>query len=113
MLPWMLLSAPVLAFFFAIDIVIPFLWICSAIGWGLRSVTGYHGDLYGGILGGHRPFELPVMLCLVLGLHVTPPAAPSRTVSPRHLVDPCLRDLLDAVPAPDPPLRLPAHGEAG
>lgn len=66
MLPWMLGHTPILAFFFAVDVVIPFLWICSAIGWGTRSVTGYHGDLYGGILNGHRPFELPVMLCLIL-----------------------------------------------
>ena len=66
MLPWMLGQAPVLAFFFAIDIVIPFLWICSAVGWAVRSVTGYHADLYGGILNGRRPFELPVMLCLIV-----------------------------------------------
>jgi hyaluronan synthase len=66
MLPWMLGQAPVLAFFFAIDIVIPFLWICSAIGWGVRSVTGYHTNLYGGVLGGNRPFALPVMVCLIL-----------------------------------------------
>ncbi len=66
MFPWMLGRAPVLAFFFAIDILIPFLWICSAIGWGVRSVTGYDSDLYGGILSGRRPLELPVMLCLVL-----------------------------------------------
>jgi hyaluronan synthase len=66
MLPWMIGQAPVLAFFFAIDIVIPFLWICSAIGWGVRSLTGYHTDLYGGVLGGHRPFALPVMLALIL-----------------------------------------------
>lgn len=66
MLPWMIGRAPVLAFFFAIDIVIPFLWICSAMGWGIRSLTGYHTDLYGGVLSGHRPFALPVMLCLIL-----------------------------------------------
>jgi hyaluronan synthase len=66
MFPWMLGHAPVLAFFFAVDILVPFLWICSAIGWGSRSVTGYHANLYGGILGGHRPFELPVLLGLIL-----------------------------------------------
>ena len=66
MFPWMLTQAPVLAFFFAVDIAIPFLWICSAIGWGVRSATGYHADLYGGILSGRRPFELPVMLCLIV-----------------------------------------------
>jgi hyaluronan synthase len=67
MLPWMLAHAPVLAFFFVVDILIPFLWVCSAIGWTTRSTTGgYRGDLYGGILSGHRPFELPAMLGLVL-----------------------------------------------
>jgi len=66
MFPWMLGHAPVLAFFFAIDIIVPFLWICSAIGWGTRTVTGYHSDLYGGILNGHRPDQLPVMLGLIL-----------------------------------------------
>ena len=67
MLPWMLGCAPVLAFFFfVVDIVIPFLWICSAIGSMTRSLVEYHGDLYGGILNGHRPLELPAMLCLML-----------------------------------------------
>ena len=66
MLPWMTANAWILGFFFCVDILIPFLWICSAIGWATRSVTGYHGDLYGGILNGHRPFELPVMLILIV-----------------------------------------------
>ena len=59
-------NAPILGFLFCVDILIPFLWICSAIGWATRSVTGFHGDLYGGILNGHRPFELPVMLILIV-----------------------------------------------
>ena len=66
MLPWMLGRAPVLAFFFAVDILVPFLWICSAIGWGTRAMTGYHGDLYEGILDGQRPHELPIMLGLIV-----------------------------------------------
>ena len=66
MLPWMTVNAPILGFFFCVDILIPFLWICSAIGWATRSVTGYHGNLYGGILNGHRPFQLPVMLILIV-----------------------------------------------
>jgi len=66
MLPWMTVHAPVLGFFFCVDILIPFLWICSAIGWATRSVTGYHSDLYGGILDGRRQFELPVMLILIV-----------------------------------------------
>lgn len=66
MAPWMLTHSPMLAFFFFVDVAVPFLWICSAIGWALRSATGYHSDLYGGILGAHRPFELPAMLCLIV-----------------------------------------------
>jgi hyaluronan synthase len=66
MLPWMLARTPVLAFFFAVDIAVPFLWFCSAIGWVTRSATGPHENLYGGILAGHRPFEVPVMLGLIL-----------------------------------------------
>jgi hyaluronan synthase len=49
-----------------VDILIPFLWICSAVGWVSRSLTGYHSDLYGGILNGNRPFQLPVMLILIV-----------------------------------------------
>jgi hyaluronan synthase len=66
MLPWMTTNAPILGFFFCVDILIPFLWICSAVGWVSRSFTGYHSDLYGGILNGHRPFQLPVMLILIV-----------------------------------------------
>ena len=66
MLPWMTVNAPILGFFFCVDVLIPFLWVCSAIGWATRSVTGYHGNLYGGILNGHRPFQLPVMLILIV-----------------------------------------------
>jgi hyaluronan synthase len=66
MLPWMTANAPILGFFFCVDILIPFLWICSAVGWVSRSLTGYHSDLYGGILNGHRPLQLPVMLILIV-----------------------------------------------
>jgi hyaluronan synthase len=51
MLPWMIAHTPVLAFFFVCDIVLPFLLVCSAIAWIIRS-TRHHGDtnLYLGLL---------------------------------------------------------------
>lgn len=51
MMPWMLGHAPLLAFFFLCDIVLPFLWVCSAIAWAIRSAT-HRGDsnLYLGLL---------------------------------------------------------------
>ena len=70
-----------------------------------------------GILNGHRPFELPVMLVphpgFVLGLHVPSPAATPRAVSGRHLLDARVRDLLDPVPAPDPSVWISPYGQAG
>jgi hyaluronan synthase len=67
MTPWMITNAPVLGFFFLTDILIPFLWICSAAGWAVRATSDSGSDLYGGILARHRPFEIPAMLLLILG----------------------------------------------
>lgn len=50
MLPWMIGHAPLLAFFFVADVALPFLWLCSAIAWGIRSVQHTGHDLYGGML---------------------------------------------------------------
>jgi hyaluronan synthase len=50
MLPWMLGHAPLLAFFFLADILLPFLWICSAVAWAVRTSRHVGGDLYGGML---------------------------------------------------------------
>jgi len=65
MLPWMIGHAPLLAFFFVADIVLPFLWLCSAVAWAIR--TGHHtGDnLYAGML--HvRQHALPAIVLLTL-----------------------------------------------
>jgi hyaluronan synthase len=53
MLPWMLRHTPVLALFFVIDIVLPFLWFCSAIAWLVRTETSQSTNLYAGILQLH------------------------------------------------------------
>jgi hyaluronan synthase len=67
MLPWMCRHAPILAFFFVLDIVLPFLWLCSAMGWVVRSFEGQSANLYGGILGhNNRPFALLAMFGLVV-----------------------------------------------
>lgn len=50
MLPWMLGHAPVLALFFIMDILLPFLLYGVILGWVYRAVTGQGYNLYEGIL---------------------------------------------------------------
>jgi hyaluronan synthase len=50
MLPWMLGHAPVLAVFFVLDILLPFLLWGVILGWVYRSLTGQGYNLYAGIL---------------------------------------------------------------
>lgn len=50
MLPWMLGHAPVLAIFFVMDIVLPFLLFGVVAGWVYRAVTGQGYNFYQGIL---------------------------------------------------------------
>jgi hyaluronan synthase len=66
MLPWMCANTPILAFFFVLDIVLPFLWLCSALGWVFRSFAGQSANLYGGILNHDRRFGLLAMFGLVI-----------------------------------------------
>ena len=51
MLPWMLGHAPVLALFFVMDIVLPFLLAGVIAGWAYRAATGQGYNFYEGILG--------------------------------------------------------------
>ena len=46
----MLGHAPLLAFFFLADIALPFLWLCSAIAWAIRSFRHTGDNLYEGLL---------------------------------------------------------------
>ena len=47
----MAVHAPLLAFFFICDIALPFIWVCSALAWGVRSLTHQRdADLYVGLL---------------------------------------------------------------
>lgn len=50
MMPWMLGHAPVLALFFAMDIVLPFMLLGVVGGWIYRGLTGQGVNLYQGIL---------------------------------------------------------------
>ncbi|MBD7919063.1 glycosyltransferase [Cellulomonas sp. Sa3CUA2] len=50
MLPWMLGHAPVLAIFFLVDIILPFLLFGTVAGWIYRAVSGTGINLYQAIL---------------------------------------------------------------
>jgi len=50
MLPWMLGHAPVLAIFFLVDIILPFLLFGTIAGWVYRAVSGTGINLYEAIL---------------------------------------------------------------
>ena len=53
MTPWMLAHAPVLAFFFLLDIALPFLWLATVLAWFVRTVTHTGKDFYGALLHEH------------------------------------------------------------
>ncbi|NYK10250.1 hyaluronan synthase [Leifsonia naganoensis] len=50
MLPWMLGHAPLLAFFFVMDIILPFVLAGVLGGWVYRSITGQGYNFYAGFL---------------------------------------------------------------
>ncbi|UZN02946.1 glycosyltransferase family 2 protein [Cellulomonas sp. S1-8] len=50
MMPWMLGHAPVLAIFFLVDIILPFLLFGTVAGWVYRAVSGTGINLYQAIL---------------------------------------------------------------
>jgi hyaluronan synthase len=66
MLPWMIRRAPLLAFFFVADIVLPFLWFCSAVAWAARAVTHTGSDLYAGLLTTGREHALIAVITLTI-----------------------------------------------
>jgi hyaluronan synthase len=68
MMPWMVRHTPVLAFFFLCDMVLPFLWFCSAISWLIRTNT-HHADsvnLYDGLVHVRSHALLAVIVLTVL-----------------------------------------------
>ncbi|WP_423924216.1 glycosyltransferase family 2 protein [Frigoribacterium sp. 2-23] len=68
MMPWMLGHAPMLAFFFAMDIVLPFMLMGVIGGWIYRGITGTGINLYQGILDeyGVSTGLLSIILLMVL-----------------------------------------------
>lgn len=67
MLPWMLGHAPVLALFFIMDIILPFLLAGVIAGWVYRAATGQGYNFYEGILS---EYGVQSGVLLVLGLMV-------------------------------------------
>ena len=67
MLPWMLKNAPMLAFFFVSDIVMPWLLLTVIAAWGLRVATGNGENLYVGLLElPGRAFTLPAIVVITV-----------------------------------------------
>ena len=67
MLPWMLKNAPMLAFFFVSDIVMPFLLLTVVVAWGLRVATGNGENLYAGLLElPGRAYTLPAIVVITV-----------------------------------------------
>lgn len=65
MLPWMLTHAPLLAIFFLVDIVLPFLWLAAAIAWIIRSVNHQGADLYANMIKDHDRISAIVAVVLL------------------------------------------------
>ncbi len=62
MMPWMLRHARPLAFFYTVDIVLPFLLLGAYLGWGLRHFVDGDIDLYQGFLWEHGRVRGAVMV---------------------------------------------------
>jgi hyaluronan synthase len=82
MFPWMAVHAPVLCFFFVMDIVLPFLLAGVIIGWVYRALTGQGQDLYEGFLA---EFGFSTGLLYVLGLMVASTVVSMAIRQMRHL----------------------------
>ncbi|PSL39410.1 hyaluronan synthase [Labedella gwakjiensis] len=82
MFPWMAVHAPVLCFFFVMDIVLPFLLAGVILGWAYRALTGQGQDLYEGFLA---EFGFGTGLLYVLGLMVASTVVSMAIRQMRHL----------------------------
>jgi len=82
MLPWMLGHAPVLALFFVMDIVLPFLLAGVIGGWIYRSFTGQGYNFYEGIL---KEYGWQGGIALVIGLMVVSSVLSMAIRQIRHL----------------------------
>lgn len=84
MLPWMLGHAPLLAFFFVMDIVLPFLLLGVIGGWVYRGITGQGVNLYTGILG---EYGVRAGLLVIVGLMVLSSVLSMAIRQMRHLAE--------------------------
>jgi hyaluronan synthase len=66
MLGWMLGHAPLLGFFFLADILLPMLWLCSAIAWVIRLVHHTGSDLYAGVLSTREHAVVAVIVLTIV-----------------------------------------------
>jgi cellulose synthase/poly-beta-1,6-N-acetylglucosamine synthase-like glycosyltransferase len=84
MLPWMLGHAPLLATFFLLDIILPFLLAGVIGGWVYRAFTGQGYNFYDGILA---EYGLESGVILVLGLMVISSVLSMAIRQMRHLAE--------------------------
>jgi hyaluronan synthase len=55
MLPWMVVHARTLAFFYLCDILLPFVLLCTLTGWMFHVTTGNRPDLFAGFVARFGP----------------------------------------------------------
>lgn len=65
MLPWMLRHARTLAFFYASDIVLPFLLLCTLTGWIFRAAGEGAPDIFGAFVAHYGQSTALVMMVLM------------------------------------------------
>ncbi len=82
MLPWMLGHAPVLAVFFVMDIVLPFLLAGVIGGWVFRAFSGQGYNFYEGIL---KEYGVQSGIAVVIGLMVVTSVISMAIRQLRHL----------------------------
>jgi hyaluronan synthase len=84
MLPWMLGHAPLLAMFFLLDIILPFLLAGVIGGWVYRALTSQGYNFYDGIL---HEYGVQSGVLLVLGLMVLSSVLSMAIRQMRHLAE--------------------------
>jgi Glycosyl transferase family group 2 len=84
MLPWMLSHAPLLAFFFVMDILLPFLLAGVIGGWAYRALTGQGYNFYQGFLD---TYGIKTGIIAVLALMVTSSVISMAIRQIRHLAE--------------------------
>jgi hyaluronan synthase len=71
MTPWMLGHAPMLAFFFLTDVILPLLWVAATFSWFIRMYRHNGVNLYEGMLHAHGHTETIVAIALLTVLTST------------------------------------------